>query len=185
MSAAIRVVAAGAMLCVASAALAAGAGNGEWVYPVIKGYGGAHPLPHAAVQPDRNATYKAFFYVTWGSDKPSDVNPGLVHVARAVNVMVEAGVPLSHLHYVALIHEQAIPAVLKNPYYHLREETDNPNLRLLHELHEAGVKLLVCGQALAGAQIEHSWVDPDVEVSLSALSDQIIYGNRGYAFVDL
>jgi len=185
MNSAIRCVAASALLCLSSLALAAPASQGQWVYPVIKGYGGVHPLPHAAVQPDRHATYKAFFYIGWGSDKPSDVNPGLVHVARAVNVMVEAGVPLSHLHYVALIHEKAIVTTLKSPYYHLRTGTDNPNVKLLHELHAAGVKLLVCGQALAGAHMKHAWVDPDVEVSLSALSDQIIYGDKGYAFVHL
>jgi len=185
MNASIRCLAASALLCLSSLALAAPSGHGDWVYPVVKGYGGVHPLPNAAVQPDKDTAYKAFFYVTWGSDKPSDVNPGLVHVARAVNVMAEADVPLSHLHYVALIHEKAIVTTLKNDYYHLRKGTDNPNLKLLHELHQAGVKLLVCGQALAGAKIKHAWIDPDVEVSLSALSDQIIYGDKGYAFVDL
>lgn len=148
-------------------------------------FGGVHPLPHAAVQPDPKATYKAFFYVTWASSSPSKVNPGLVHLARAVNVMVASGVPLSQLHYVALIHEKAAFVVLRNPYYHLLKGADNPNLVLLRELRKAGVRLLVCGQALAAMQVRQSWIDPDVEVSLSALSDEIIYGNKGYAFVDL
>ena len=148
-------------------------------------FGGVHPLPHAAVQPDPKATYKAFFYVTWASSSPSKVNPGLVHLARAVNVMVASGVPLSQLHYVALIHEKAAFVVLRNPYYHLLKGADNPNLVLLRELRKAGVRLLVCGQALAAMQVRQSWIDPDVEVSLSALSDETIYGNKGYAFVDL
>ncbi|MHB1872204.1 MAG: DsrE family protein [Steroidobacteraceae bacterium] len=172
-------------LSVTPAALATTAANGQWVYPAIKNFGGVHPLPHAAVQPDAKATYKAFFYVTWASSGPSKVNPGLAHVARAVNVMAESGVPLSQLHYVALIHEKAAFAVLRNPYYHLLKGTDNPNLVLLHELHKAGVRLLVCGQALTAMKIRQSWIDPDVEVSLSALSDEIIYGDKGYAFVDL
>lgn len=109
----------------------------------------------------------------------------MVHLARAVNVMVASGVPLSQLHYVALIHEKAAFVVLRNPYYHLLKGADNPNLVLLRELRKAGVRLLVCGQALAAMQVRQSWIDPDVEVSLSALSDEIIYGNKGYAFVDL
>ncbi len=172
-------------LSVMPAALATTAANGQWVYPVIKNFGGVHPLPHAAVQPDAKTTYKAFFYVTWASSSPSKVNPGLVHLARAVNVMVASGVPLAQLHYVALIHEKAVFAILREPYYHLRTGADNPNLALLHELHKAGVRLLVCGQALAAMKVRQSWIDPDVEISLSALSDEIIYGNKGYAFVDL
>jgi intracellular sulfur oxidation DsrE/DsrF family protein len=172
-------------LSVMPAALATTAANGQWVFPVIKNFGGVHPPPYAAVQPDAEATYQAFFYVTCASSSPSKVNPGLEHLARAVNVMAASGVPLSQLHYVALIHVKAAFSVLRDPYYHLLKGTDNPNLVLLHELHKAGVRLLVCGQALAAMKVRQSWIDPDGEVSLSALSDEIIYGDKGYAFVDL
>ena len=172
-------------LSVMPAALATTAANGQWVFPVIKNFGGVHPLPHAAAQPDTKATYKAFFYVTWASSSPSKVNPGLVHPARAVNIMAASGAPLAQLHYVALIHEKAALAILREPYDHLRTGTENPNLVLLHELRKAGVRLLVCRQALAAMKVRQSWIDPDVEVSLSTLSDEIIYGNKGHAFVDL
>lgn len=37
-------------------ALAATAADGQCVYPVIRKFGGVHPPPRAAVQPDANAT---------------------------------------------------------------------------------------------------------------------------------
>lgn len=106
-------------------------------------------------------------------------------MARTVNVMADSGVPLSEPHCAALIHEKAALAVLRNRHYHLLKGTDNPNLVLLHELRNAGVWLLVCAQALTAMKARQSWIDPDVKVSLSAGSDEIIYGNRDYTLVDL
>ncbi|HYW04049.1 MAG TPA: DsrE family protein [Gammaproteobacteria bacterium] len=178
------------MFCLSLALLAAcglsgtafAAGNG-WTYPAIKGYGPVHPLPDAAVQPSKHKVYKAFFDVTKGTSDPSKPNPGFDHVARAVNVFASAGVPLKHLHFVAVAHGPATPAVLNNAEYKKKFGVDNPNIKMISELKKAGVKVEVCGQALADNHFEHAWVNKDVIVTLSALSDAVIYGNKGYAFV--
>src|SRR5690348_10436868 len=73
-----------------------------WQHPAIKDGGAVHPLPEAAIQPDRSQTYKVVFSVTKAASDPKDVNDALDHVARAVNVFVSAGIPLDHLKFVAI-----------------------------------------------------------------------------------
>ena len=46
-----------------------------------------------------------------------------------------------------------------------------------------GVSRAVLRQALAALGIEHSWVDPEVTISLSALSTMVILQNQGYALI--
>lgn len=156
-----------------------------WQNPAIKDGGQMHPLPHAAIQPDRNQTYKTLFSVTKGASDPKDVNDALDHVARAVNVFASAGVPLDHLKFVVIVHGPALPLVLDNASYQKRFKVDNPNIKLIQELKAAGVEFAVCGQALAAMKYDVSEVNPDVKVALSALSTMIIYQQQGYALVPM
>jgi intracellular sulfur oxidation DsrE/DsrF family protein len=172
-----------AVLAVAFA-LPATAMAGEWVTPAVQGFGGVHPLPHAMVQPHAKHRYKAIFDVTSGAKDPSGINPGLKHVARAVNAFASAGVPLSHLHFVAIVHgPKATAAVLSDAGYKKLFNMDNPNTKLLSELKKAGVKVYVCGQAMFDLKYPLSDVSKNVHVALSALSTVVIYGDMGYAYM--
>ena len=179
------ILAAGLMLAGAgtpASAQAATPAPPHWVYPVIKGYGPVQPLPHAAEQPSKDKVYKVVFDVTSGAKDHAKVAPGLDHVARAVNVFASAGVPVSHMKFVAVVHGPATASVLDNAQYHKQFGVDNPNIKLIAALRKAGVKVQVCGQALADNRIAHAWVNPDVTITLSALADLAIYGNAGYAY---
>ena len=57
--------------------------------------------------------------------------------------------------------------------------------KLIGELGKAGVKVVVCGQALAHNKFPHDWVNRDVEVTLSAISDVIILEQQGYVLFPL
>ncbi|HVC37433.1 MAG TPA: DsrE family protein [Gammaproteobacteria bacterium] len=143
-----------------------------------------HPLPDAAYQPDKTTVYKAVFAVTRPSKGANDPDGGLTPVARAVNVFASAGVPLDHLKFVVVIYGlDGGSMVLDNEHYKQRFGKDNPDLAVIHELTAAGIKVVVCGQALAALGIEHSWVDKDVTISLSALSTMVMLQNQGYAFM--
>jgi len=182
---AIKALGLGAVLALAAAGFAAPAHAAapKWSYPAIKGFGPVHPLPDAAMQPSKDKVYKAMFDVTKPITDPSKPNSGLDHVARAVNVFASAGVPLSHLHFVAVLHGPSTAAVLDNDHYRAKYNVDNPNIKLISELKKAGVKVEVCGQALADNDFQHAWVNKEVTITLSALSDAVIYGDEGYAFV--
>lgn len=156
-----------------------------WQHPAIKDGGAMHPLPEAAIQPDRSQTYKVVFSVTKAASDPKDVNDALDHVARAVNVFVSAGVPLDHLKFVAIVHGGATPLVLDNVHYQKQFGTDNPNLKLIQELKAAGVQIVVCGQALAALKYDVSELNPDIKPALSALSTIIILQQQGYALMPM
>ena len=177
-----RVFLATALASFASISLTAHAKGAKWQTPAIP-YGPIHPLPRAAVQPNRNRVYKALFDVTTKIANPSQPAPGLVHVARAVNVFVSAGVPLKHLKFEVIIHGPTTAAVLNNESYKRKFGVNNPNILLIQDLKKAGVHVDVCGQALADLKFPHSWVQKDVRIDLSALATVVMYGDMGYAYM--
>lgn len=167
-------------LCLSLAGPAMAAGDAPtWVTPVIEGYGSMHPLPNAAIQPQPGETYKIVFNVTKGGDMEG-VNTALWHIARAVNLYGNAGVDQTHRKFVAVIHGPATKVVLNNEAYKAKFGKDNPNLALIDALDKAGVKLLVCGQALADNSIDPSQLNPKVTLTLSALADLPILQANGY-----
>jgi len=158
----------------------AAAAEPVWVNPAIPDFGKVVSLPDAGMQPSKSVEYKVVFNVTTAPGSNDKVNSALDRVARTVNVFASAGVPLSHLHFIAVVHGPATPSVLDNQHYKEKFSVDNPNVKLISELKTAGVQVVVCGQALAHNKFEHEWVNPDVEITLAALSDVIILEQDGY-----
>lgn len=156
-----------------------------WVYPVIQGFGKVHPRTDVAVQPDPGADYKVIVDVVNGSDDPSKVYHSLERLARTVNLLGFAKVPPEHVHIVAVLDGKAGFAAASNAVYRKHFKVDNPNLAILHALKAAGVDLLVCSQAMAEMDLKDSDIGPDVTISLSALSDFVVYGQRGYSYMQL
>jgi intracellular sulfur oxidation DsrE/DsrF family protein len=160
------------------------AGDAEWAYPGIPGFGKVMPAPRAGVQPDKNTQYKVVYNVNERGE-PEKLNPALDKLARSVNIFASAGVPLSNLHFIGVVHGPATFALLDNEHYRERFQVDNPNLKLLEALDKAGVKVMVCAQALANLKLQPEWVDPKVQVTLSAISDFVLLQQQGYVFVPL
>lgn len=158
-----------------------------WVYPLVPKFGGVHPRPDVDMQLDPKADYKVFIDVVSadpGSDQPYH---SLQRLARLVNLMGYAKMPPSHVHIVALLDREAGLAALTDDAYRRydKKSSGNPNLPLLHALQKAGVKLMVCSQAMAGMGLKDSDIDPSVTITLSGLTDPVIYGQRGYTFMQL
>lgn len=173
------------LLAVAMVAICSGFANAQtkWEYPVIKGYGPVHPLPHAAVQPDKSLNYKILFDVTKAARKDSKVNPALAHIARLINVYASAGMMPDEMKLVAVIHGPATPIVLDNQAFRSKFGRDNPNIKLIDELKKSGVTFYVCGQALADNSYQHKWVNKDITIALSALTVVPTYQLKGYALM--
>lgn len=162
------------------------ASSSDWVTPVIAGYGKVHPRPDAAVQPDPAADYHVFVRVTDDGKHPGERLHALDRLARLVNLMAVSKVPASHVHIVALLDgEASLASATDAVYQRYTKVAKNPNLAIIHALRQAGVDLLVCGQALAMEKLPDSAVVPDVTVSLSALTDAVVYGQKGYSYLEL
>lgn len=165
---------------------AAGPASIEWVTPVIAGYGKVHPRPDAAVQPDPAVDYRIFVRVTDDGKHPDAPMRALDRLARLVNLMGVAKVPPSHVHIVALLDgESSLAATNDATYQRFTKVARNPNRAIVHALRQAGVELLVCAQALASENLPDSAVGPEVTVTLSALTDMVVYGQKGYTQVEL
>lgn len=175
------ILALAAVVAIAPAALAQQE-PGFWTKPAIKEYGPVHVWPNVVVRPTANATYKALFDVT-KPGKPGAVNPGLNHIARAVNAFAAAGVPLRHLKFAVIIHGPATPIVLSDKAYQEKFGHPNPNLAIIADLKKAGVNVMVCGNALGDMSYTPAEVNPHIKVALSALSTLIILQNEGYALI--
>jgi intracellular sulfur oxidation DsrE/DsrF family protein len=157
------------------------AGDDFWQTPTIAGAGRFHPMPNAAYQPDPEATYKVVFSLSHAGAKPGELSPSLDNVARAVNLYVNAGVPLAHLKFVAIAAGKATPIVLNDVQYRKLYGVANPNLALIAQLRKAGVDVAVCAQAMAEHGFRYGWVDAHVTVALSGLTTVIDLQQEGYA----
>jgi intracellular sulfur oxidation DsrE/DsrF family protein len=163
---------------------AAGAPTDFWQTPALTGVGKMHPLPNAAYQPQKAATYKIVFSVTKAGRKPGEVT-SLDQVARAVNLYASAGVPLDHLKFVAVLHGDATAAALNDAHYRQQFGVDNPNLEVIRKLRAAGIDVAVCGQAVAEHHFQYEWIAPNVTLTLSALTTVTVLENEGYALMPL
>ena len=152
----------GALMLLCGAAAAAPAA-GFWEHPAIQGYGPVHVWPEAVDRPNARTTYKALFDVTQAGTSLDKLNPGLDHIARAVNVFAAAGVRLSHLKFVVIIHGPATPVALDDKTFEAKFGHPNPNLAVIEALKKAGVDIMVCGNALADMEYTPAEVNPEIK----------------------
>lgn len=154
----------------------------EWNNPRIEGYGKIHFDKDLSFQPDIKKTYKLVFNIDNDVEK-AGVNMRLWKIARELNLLKAAGVPDKNVQIAAVVHGKAITISLTDQAYEKRYQKKNPNTKLVEELANAGVKLYLCGQTVAGMKIEQSELNPAWEVTLSALVTLPILESQGYLMV--
>ena len=151
------------------------------VYPLVPGHGGVVPLPRAAEQPRKGA--KVVFDVT-ADAKPGEVNRGLEHVARLLNLYGAAGLTARDVKIAVVFHGEADKAVLSDAAYAARfKAAANPNLPLIRDLKKAGVEVFVCGQSLHDRGFKAEEVAEDVPVADSAMLVLVNKQTDGYAYI--
>lgn len=152
-------------------------------HPVIAGYGTIEPQPDAAIHSDPRLDYKVVFSITQGSKDPAKVNESLDKVARFINLLGSDNIHIKPGHVLAVIHGGATPLVLDDAHYQARYHVANPNLALVDALKKAGVKVHVCGQALAGQKIPHDQVASSIPIDVSALTTMATLQLQGWALL--
>jgi intracellular sulfur oxidation DsrE/DsrF family protein len=171
-----------ALLAIGASALAAESPSvqGLWQTPALVGVGRVHPLPQAAYQPQQQEVYSVVFPITKAAETPTEINPALRNIARMANLYASAGVPLSHLRFVAVIYDNAIDATLDNEHYRQKYGVDNPNLTLIRTLRNAGIDVAASGQTLVRNQERDEWIAPEVTLALSGLTTITNLEHLGY-----
>jgi intracellular sulfur oxidation DsrE/DsrF family protein len=155
----------------------------QWHSPAIAGHGEVVHLPDAAEQLDPNRQYKLIFDLTQAGRTNAAPLAGLEAAARFLNLAALAEVPRENLHLVMVIHGNATAHALADGKYNELNGQDNPSLPLIRQLVDYGVKVYVCGQALAGAGFAHAWVAEEVDVAVAALTVLVNYQLQGHALL--
>lgn len=155
----------------------------QWQTPTIDGYGKVIYFKNAALQPDVNAEYKILFKITSTTDMEG-VNNSLWHIARQINMLTIAGVPKNKIDIAAVVSGGATIVALNNDAYKKVKKSNNPNLDLEKKLKDFGVKLYVCGQAVAGLGMDEKSVNDNFIFTLSGLTDIPILQKQGYQLMD-
>ncbi len=152
----------------------------DWETPVIKGYGKIVRAPDAAVQPDKSMQYKALFGIVTPSQKPEDVNIGLYHVARFINLLSTASINSSGYKITVVVGGPATPLVMDNANYKAKYGVDNPNTALVQTLKENGVDFYVCAQAMGDFDVKQETVDKNYTTAFSFMIVVANYAAKGY-----
>jgi intracellular sulfur oxidation DsrE/DsrF family protein len=88
-------------------------------------------------------------------------------------------------HFVLAVHGTAMNVFLNNETYHKKYGVDNPNIPLLKELQDFGVKMFLCGQALFYQKMERENFIQGAKISLTAQTVISSYQLKGYIYQDL
>jgi intracellular sulfur oxidation DsrE/DsrF family protein len=155
----------------------------ELVFPIIPKYGGVLPRPQALEQPQAGA--KVVFDIT-ANTTATQVNPGLDRIARLLNLYGSSGLKSSDIQITAVLHGDATLAALTDDEFADRSGAErNPNLELIAALQQAGVKVLVCGQALNYKQFPDSAVSPTIPIASSAMNVVINHQAQGASYLPI
>ncbi|MCR9294399.1 MAG: DsrE family protein [bacterium] len=151
--------------------------------PRIEKFGSVVQFPEAYQQPRKGS--RIVVDVT-GSAEADVLNASVEKVARYVNIYAGAGNEPADVEIAIVLHGGATLTCLNDDAY--AEEfgvAKNPNLECLHELHEQGVAIFVCGQSLAGKGKAAEDVAVFVDVAVSALTSLVNLQQDGYVYIPL
>jgi intracellular sulfur oxidation DsrE/DsrF family protein len=150
---------------------------------IIKDFGQTYLVENPDIKTDLNANHKIIFDVTQSSEDKTVVNKYIETAARFLNMHAQAGLKPEQLHVAMTIHGGAWQDVMTNKAYKEKFGVDNPNLKLINQLTEAGVDVILCGQTAGARGLNKTNVNPNVKFALSAMTALLQYQNNGYRFM--
>jgi len=158
-------------------------------YPLIKAgpWSGVLPVEGVDEIPDPKREYKLLFEFTlvFKDTTHAKLNPGLVEIARVLNLHVASGIPISHIHPVIAVHGPSLYSIENNDVYQKKFKKDNPNYKLIQDLMKNGARFIACGQAMKFLDIKKDELFPGVKVSLTAQTVLSNYIGQGYVWYNI
>jgi len=153
-------------------------------YPLIKAgpWSGVLPVTGVDEIPDPKREYKLIFEFTLNFKDTShkELNPGLVEIARVLNLHIASGIPLSHIHPVVAVHGPSLFSIENNATFQEKYKKGNPNSQLILDLMKNGCKFIACGQAMMIHDIKKGELFPGVKVAVTAQVVLSNYIGQGY-----
>ena len=168
-----------AVLCLAANLNAAEPVTG----PVIEAYGPVYPVAEGSFNLKPETVYKVSMDVSASEDFSDDVNRRLESAARFLNMHARNGIDPKNIELVIVVHGSAAKDLLKDEAYQERFDEPNPNTAMLAALHEAGVRIYLCGQTAAYRGFAAKDLNPAVSLALSAMTVHVRLQSEGYALI--
>ena len=153
------------------------------IFPVIKHYGGMTDVPYAIDKPDTTLEYKIIVEVGSKIENHDSIYPPFETICRMYNLHVYGGVKPQNLLVEVVIYGDPVSLVLNNEAYKKKFGVTNPNIEILEEMKNAGIKIYACGQSVAAKGIDPVTLNPDVQVVFSRLTTVTTRQLKGYAYL--
>ena len=150
---------------------------------IINDFGEFFPLENPDIKTDTSANFKVILDVSKTSEDKSIPNKYIVTAARFLNMHANEGMSKNQLKAAMTIHGSAWQDVLNNEEYKEKFGVDNPNIKLINQLNEAGVDIILCGQTADYRGLNKNNVIPSVKFALSAMTALLQYQNNGYIYM--
>lgn len=149
----------------------------------IASAGGVYKLTGKVEMPATDSVHRLVIDATSDETTAMGINRHLESAARALNLYALAGVSNDNVKVAVVIHGKATPAVLSSDIYRRKFGRSNRDVALIDDLKNAGVEIIVCGQALTQQGFAVSDVHKNVRVSLSAMTALVDLQGKGYALI--
>ena len=155
------------------------------IYPFMKGsyLSGILPVESASDLSDYTGVYKLLFDFAAGNPddlKKGNINPGIQEIIRIINLHKASGIPENRMEIVVIVHGPSTMSFLGDEEYKKRFAINNPNLELINQLQQKGVKLTICGQTLALREIEIEKMVAGMRKAYSARTTLSTYQLKGF-----
>lgn len=147
---------------------------------LIHKLGASTPVPNPGFPADKKLEYKIAWDVTTAPEKPDGIASGFRRPANFLVMADAEGLSRKKVHLAIIVRGPAALSLRNNAAYKTAAGVDNASIPLLEALHEAGVKIIVCGQALAGLKVPREELLPFVQVATSATMARATLHAQGY-----
>ena len=158
-------------------------GSAQTGEALIRQVGGTPGITDPTFPAPKDLIYRMAWHVTVGPENPGDRVAGFGEPANFFRLMDVNGVARSNVKLAIIVHGTATASLLNNATYKARTGADNGSIALLTALHEAGVQIIVCGQALINRNVPRDQLLPFVKVATTATSAHGILAAQGYAVI--
>lgn len=148
---------------------------------LLRAMGASAPVPNPSFVAPADVEYKVVWDVTAAPATPGEIPAGLARPANFLMMAEANGVARARVHLAIIVFGGATSSILTNEAYRAAHGVDNPNIALLRAMTDAGVQVIVCGQAMAGRKISRDQVLPFVRVATSATFARATLHAQGYA----
>jgi intracellular sulfur oxidation DsrE/DsrF family protein len=148
---------------------------------VIRQHGSQPSIPDPSFPATPELVYRVSWDVNVGAEKAGDIVPGFRRPAGFLVSTDANDVPRKNVHLAIIVYGTATQSLLTTEAYRAATGSDNQNVALLQALHDSGVQIIVCGEALVNRNVPRAQLLPFVKVATNATLARATLAAQGYA----